>query len=56
MVGILAIQFSDGVGGVGPGPSLAVAAALAPPVLAPTALALWIVRAGGADPPDRTRP
>ena len=44
VVGILAIQLSDGVGGVGPGPSLAVAAALAPPVLAPTALALWILR------------
>jgi hypothetical protein len=43
-VGVLALHFSDGVGGVDPAPSLALAAALAPPVLAAPLLAWYVVR------------
>ena len=45
-VAVLAIQFSNGVGGVGKGPSLAVAAALLPAVIAPVAIAGYILATG----------
>jgi hypothetical protein len=41
--GVAALQWSDGVGGLDPHPSLALAAALLPAVLAPPLLALYVI-------------
>ncbi|OQC34247.1 MAG: hypothetical protein BWX64_02800 [Acidobacteria bacterium ADurb.Bin051] len=41
---VLALQFTDGIGGLAPGPSLLLALALLPLLAAPVVLAVWLGR------------
>ncbi len=41
---LLALQFTDGIGGLAPGPSLPLALALLPLLAAPVVLAVWLGR------------